>query len=106
MAVNIVPLHDYVLVKRVEEKEITKGGIIIPDTAKEKPGEADVIAVGPGLRVKGELVPLDLKVGDRILLGKYGGHEVNYDGVEYTLIPEKEVWAKLSGAAKAASSKK
>ena len=102
MAVNIIPLHDYVLVKRVQEKETTKGGIIIPDTAKEKPGEADVIAVGPGIREKGELRPLDLKVGDRILLGKYGGHDINYDGEEYTLIQEKEVWAKLGGAAKAA----
>jgi chaperonin GroES len=103
MAVNIIPLRDYVLVKRVEEKETTKGGIIIPDTAKQKPGEADVIAVGPGRRSdKGEVIPLDVKVGDRILLGLYGGHDVKYDDVEYTLLEEKEIWAKLGAAAKAA----
>jgi chaperonin GroES len=106
MAVNIIPLHDYVLVKRAEEKETTRGGIIIPDTAKEKPGEADVIAVGPGLREKGELAPLDVKVGDRILLGKYDGHDIKYDDVEYTLIKEKDIWAKLGSAAKAAGGKK
>jgi chaperonin GroES len=102
MSVNIIPLHDWVLVKRVDEKEVTKSGIIIPDSAKEKPGQADVIAVGPGRREKGELVPVDLKVGDRILLGKYGGQDIDYDGVEYTLIEEKSVWAKLGGVAKAA----
>jgi len=73
MAVNITPLHDRVLVRRLEEKESIKGGIIIPDSAKEKPQEGEVIAVGSGRREKGELIPLDVKAGDRILFGKYSG---------------------------------
>ena len=76
MAVNITPLHDRVLVKRIEEKETFKGGIIIPDSAKEKPQEGEVIAVGAGKIEKGQRVPLDVKAGDRILFGKYSGTEI------------------------------
>ena len=79
MAVNVTPLHDRVLVKRIEEKESIKGGIIIPDTAKEKPQEGEVIAVGAGKIEKGERIPLDVKAGDRILFGKYSGSEIKVD---------------------------
>ena len=102
MAVNITPLHDRVIVKRIEEKETVKGGIIIPDSAKEKPQEGEVIAVGAGKREKGELIPLDVKPGDRVLFGKYGGTEIKLDGEEYLILREEEILAKLSGAAKAA----
>jgi chaperonin GroES len=102
MAVNITPLHDRVLVKRVEEKESVKGGIIIPDTAKEKPQEGEVIAVGAGKIEKGERVPLDVKAGDRILFGKYSGSEIKIDDQEYLILREDEILAKLGGAAKAA----
>jgi chaperonin GroES len=106
MAVNLTPLHDRVIVKRVEEKESVKGGIIIPDTAKEKPQEGQVIAVGPGKREKGELVPLDVKPGDRILLGKYSGTEIVIEDEEYVILREEEILAKIGGAAKAAGGKK
>ena len=106
MAVNITPLHDRVIVKRIEEKESVKGGIIIPDTAKEKPQEGEVVAVGSGKREKGELIPLDVKVGDRILFGKYSGNEIKIDDQEDLILKEDEILAKLGGAAKAASSRK
>ena len=106
MAVNITPLHDRVIVKRIEEKESVKGGIIIPDTAKEKPQEGEVVAVGSGKREKGELIPLDVKVGDRILFGKYSGNEIKIDDEEYLILKEDEILAKIGGAAKAASSRK
>jgi chaperonin GroES len=102
MAVNLTPLHDRVIVKRIEEKETVKGGIIIPDSAKEKPMEGDVIAVGSGKREKGELIPLDVKPGDRVLFGKYGGTEIKLDGEEFLILREEEILAKLGGAAKAA----
>lgn len=102
MAVNVTPLHDRVLVKRIEEKESVKGGIIIPDTAKEKPQEGEVIAVGAGKIEKGERVPMDVKPGDRVLFGKYSGTEIKIDDVEYLILREDEILAKLSGAAKAA----
>jgi chaperonin GroES len=86
MAVNITPLHDRVLVRRLEEKESIKGGIIIPDSAKEKPQEGEVIAVGSGRREKGELIPLDVKAGDRILFGKYSGNDITIDGEEYMIM--------------------
>jgi chaperonin GroES len=86
------PLHDRVVVKRVAEEEKTKGGIIIPDTAKEKPMEGEVIAVGPGARdEKGNLVPLDVKVGDRILFGKWSGTEVKLDGEELLIMKETDI---------------
>ncbi len=106
MAVNITPLHDRVLIKRIEEKESAKGGIIIPDTAKEKPQEGEVIAVGSGKREKGELIPLDVKAGDRILFGKYSGTEIKIEDQEYLILREDEILAKLSGHAKAASGRR
>ena len=102
MAVNLTPLHDRVIVKRIEEKETVKGGIIIPDTAKEKPQEGEVIAVGAGKREKGELIPLDVKAGDRVLFGKYSGTEIKIENEELLILREEEILAKLSGAAKAA----
>ena len=102
MAVNVTPLHDRVLIKRIEEKESIKGGIIIPDTAKEKPQEGEVIAVGAGRREKGEIIPLDVKPGDRVLFAKYGGTEIKLDDQEYLILREEEILAKLGGAAKAA----
>jgi chaperonin GroES len=106
MAVNITPLHDRVLVRRLEEKESVKGGIIIPDTAKEKPQEGEVIAVGNGRREKGELIPLDVKAGDRVLFGKYSGNDIKIDDEEYMILKEDEILAKIGGQAKAAGGKK
>jgi chaperonin GroES len=106
MAVNVTPLHDRVLVKRIEEKETVKGGIIIPDSAKEKPQEGEVIAVGAGKIEKGERVPLDVKAGDRILFGKYSGTEIKLDDQEYLILREEEILAKLGAAAKVATSKR
>lgn len=92
MAVNIRPLHDRILAKRIEEKEQVRGGIIIPDTAKEKPLEAEVMAVGNGkVTEEGKTIPMDVKVGDRILIGKYSGTEVKLDDVEYIILREEEV---------------
>jgi chaperonin GroES len=102
MAVNLTPLHDRVIVKRIEEKESVKGGIIIPDSAKEKPQEGEVIAVGAGKREKGERIPLDVNVGDRVLFGKYSGSEIKIDGEEYLILREEEILAKLGASAKAA----
>ena len=106
MAVNITPLHDRVVVKRFEEKESIKGGIIIPDSAKEKPQEGEVVAVGAGKREKGERIPLDVKVGDRVLFGKYSGNDIKIDDEEYMILKEDEILAKIGGAAKAAGGKK
>ena len=86
------PLHDRVVVTRIEAEEKTAGGIIIPDTAKEKPSEGEVIAVGPGGRDEsGKLVPIDLKKGDRVLFGKWSGTEVKIDGVEYLIMKESDI---------------
>ena len=106
MTVNMTPLHDRVLVRSLEEKETAKGGIIIPDTAKEKPHEGEVMAIGAGKMEKGHRVPLDVKVGDRILFGKYTGNDINIDGQEYLIVREEEILAKVSGIVKAASGKK
>jgi chaperonin GroES len=106
MAVNITPLHDRVLVRRLEEEETAKGGIIIPDTAKEKPHEGEVIAVGNGKMEKGRRIPLDVKVGDRILFGKYTGNDIKLDGQEYLILREEEILVKVGAIAKAASGKK
>ncbi len=106
MTVQIAPLHDRVLVRRLEEKETAKGGIIIPDTAKEKPQEGEVIAIGEGKIEKGQRVPLDVKTGDRILFGKYTGNDITMNGQEYLILREEDILAKLSGIAKAASGKK
>jgi len=89
---NFRPLHDRVVVKRVESEEKTKGGIIIPDTAKEKPAEGEVIAVGSGVRDDhGKIVPLDVKVGDRVLFGKWSGTEVKLDGVDLLIMKEADI---------------
>ncbi|MDT2021220.1 co-chaperone GroES [Methylocella sp. CPCC 101449] len=86
------PLHDRVLVKRIDAEEKTKGGIIIPDTAKEKPQEGEVVAVGPGARDEaGKLIPLDLKVGDRVLFGKWSGTEVKMEGVDLLIMKESDI---------------
>ena len=94
------PLGDRVLVKRVEEEEKTKGGIIIPDTAKEKPQEGEVIAVGPGARDdSGKIQPLDVKNGDRILFGKWSGTEVKLDGEELLIMKESDIMGIITGTA-------
>lgn len=101
MAVNFVPLHDRVLVRRVEEQESTSGGIIIPDTAKDKPQEGEVVGVGKGkVKEDGKPLPLDVKTGDRILFGKYGGTEIHMDGDEYLVMREEEVLGVLAKTAK------
>ena len=92
------PLHDRVVVRRIEQEEKTAGGIIIPDTAKEKPMEGEVISVGPGARnEKGELVPLDVKAGDRILFGKWSGTEVKIDGEELLIMKESDIMGIIEG---------
>jgi chaperonin GroES len=106
MPMNVTPLHDRVLVRRLEEKETAKGGIIIPDTAKEKPQEGEVMAIGAGKIEKGKRVPLDVKVGDRILFGKYTGNDILVDDQDYLVLREEEILAKIGGMAKAASGKK
>ena len=99
------PLHDRVVVRRIEEDERTKGGIIIPDTAKEKPQQGEVIAVGPGARdEKGVIQPLDVKAGDRVLFGKWSGTEVKIDGEELLIMKESDIMGVLEGTA--ASKKK
>ena len=93
------PLHDRVVVKRIEAEEKTVGGIIIPDTAKEKPQQGEVISVGPGGRDEsGKLIPLDVQVGDRVLFGKWSGTEVKLDGVEYLIMKESDIMGILTGA--------
>ena len=101
MAVNITPLHDRVLVRRLEEKEQVKGGIIIPDTAKEKPQEGEVVAVGAGkLNEKGDRIPLDVKAGDRILFGKYSGNEIRIGEEEHLIMREDDVLAVIEKESK------
>jgi chaperonin GroES len=91
MATKIRPLHDRVIVKRIEEEEKTKGGLIIPDTAKEKPQEGRVIAVGPGKQDDGKVIPLGVKAGDKILFGKYSGTEIKLDGEEHLILREDDI---------------
>lgn len=92
------PLHDRILVRRIEAEEKTAGGIIIPDTAKEKPQEGEVIAVGPGARNEaGQLQPLDVKVGDRILFGKWSGTEIKLDGQDLLIMKESDVMGVIDG---------
>ena len=94
------PLHDRVVVRRIEQDEKTAGGIIIPDTAKEKPMEGEIIAAGPGGRNEnGQLVPLDVKVGDRVLFGKWSGTEVKIDGEELLIMKESDVMGIVEGKA-------
>jgi chaperonin GroES len=104
---NFRPLHDRILIKRIEEKESVKGGIIIPDTAKEKPQEGEVVAVGHGKKnAEGTVIALDVKAGDRILFGKYSGAEIKLDGQEYLILREEEVLGIIEGKAASASGKK
>jgi chaperonin GroES len=96
------PLHDRVVLRRIEEDERTKGGIIIPDTAKEKPQQGEVVAVGPGARdEKGVVQPLDVKAGDRVLFGKWSGTEVKIDDEELLIMKESDILGVLEGAASA-----
>ena len=96
---TVRPLHDRILIKRIEEKETVKGGIIIPDSAKEKPQEGQVIAVGNGKKTEdGKVIPLDVKAGDRILFGKYSGTEIKIDDQEYLILREEEVLGVLDAA--------
>ena len=98
---NVRPLHDRIIVHRLEEGEQQIGGIIIPDTAKEKPQQGTVIAVGNGkVNDNGERIPLDVKAGDRILFGKYSGQEIKLDGQEYLIVKEDEVLAVIEGQTK------
>ncbi len=98
---DIRPLHDRVLVKRMETEEQVRGGIIIPDTAKEKPQEAEVVAVGPGkLQEDGKRQPMDVKKGDRILIGKYSGSEIKIDDDEFVILREDEILAVIDGKKK------
>ena len=98
---KFTPLHDRILVRRVEESETTRGGIIIPDSAKDKPQEGEVISVGKGkINEEGKVRPLDVKAGDRILFGKYSGTEIKLDGEEFVIMREEEVLGILTGAAK------
>jgi chaperonin GroES len=97
---NFRPLHDRVLVRRIEADEKSAGGIIIPDTAKEKPSQGEVVAVGPGGRDEsGKLVPLDIKAGDRVLFGKWSGTEVKIDGEDLLIMKESDVLGVLEGTA-------
>ena len=92
------PLHDRVLVKRVEAEETTAAGIIIPDTAKEKPQEGEVVAVGPGAKTEdGKVIKMDVKVGDRVLFGKWSGTEVKIDGKEYSIMKESDIMGVSKG---------
>ena len=101
---KVKPLHDRILIKRVEEKETIKGGIIIPDTAKEKPQEGEVIAAGGGKKTEeGKVIPLDVKAGDRILFGKYSGTEIKIDEEEFLIIREDEVLGIIEPAKQSAA---
>ena len=101
MAMNFVPLHDRILVRRIEEQETTAGGLIIPDTAKDKPQEGEVLAVGKGkIKENGKVFPLDVKAKDRVLFGKYAGNEITIDGELYLIMREEEVLGLLAKSGK------
>jgi chaperonin GroES len=101
MSTKLTPLHDRIVVRRVEEAETTRGGIIIPDSAKDKPQEGEVIAAGPGKsNDEGKVFPLQVKAGDRILFGKYAGTEIKIDGEDFLIMREEEVLGVLTGTAK------
>jgi len=107
MATKLTPLHDRIVVRRVEESETTRGGIIIPDTAKDKPQEGEVISVGKGkTNEKSETFPLAVKEGDRVLFGKYAGTEIKIDGEDFLIMREEEVLGILEGASKPAMATK
>lgn len=105
MSQKFTPLHDRVLIRRVEESETVRGGIIIPDTAKEKPQEGVILAVGTGKYEKGQTIPLAVKDGDRVLFGKYAGTEIKIDGEELLILREEEILGILSGTGKSGSEK-
>ena len=102
MATKFTPLHDRVLIRRIEEAETVRGGIIIPDSAKEKPQEGIVVAVGTGKFEKGQTIPLAVKEGDRVLFGKYSGTEIKIDGGEFLILREEEILGILVGSSKTA----
>jgi len=94
---KVIPLRDRVLLKRIEEQEVKKGGIIIPDTAKEKPQEAEILEVGKGrVTEEGKVIPLTVKKGDKVLIGKFSGTEVEIEGVEHLIVREEEILAKIT----------
>src|SRR5438477_12966566 len=104
---KVRPLHDRVLIKRVEEQETVRGGIIIPDTAKEKPQEGEVVAAGTGKRLEnGQVIPLEVKSGDRVLFGKYSGTEIKLDGEEFLILREDEILGIISTNGATAKGKK
>jgi len=106
MATKFTPLHDRILIRRVEEAETTRGGIIIPDSAKDKPQEGEVISVGKGkISEEGKVRPLDVKEGDRILFGKYSGTEIKIDGEDFIIMREEEVLGVLTGSTTGATKK-
>ncbi len=97
--INIRPLYDRIVVKRIDEKETTRNGIVIPDSAQEKPQEGEIMAVGKGKRLEdGTVVALDVKAGDRILFGKYSGNEIKLEGIEYIIMREEDVLGVLDAA--------
>ena len=101
MVMKFVPLHDRILVRRVGEQETTAGGLILPDTAKDKPQEAEVLAVGKGkIKEDGTVLPLDVKAGDRVVFGKYAGAEITIDGELYLFMREEEVFGLLAKSSK------
>jgi len=103
---KIRPLHDYVIIKRVEEQETVRGGIIIPDSAKEKQQEGEVMAVGVGKRLEnGTLIPIEVKIGDRVLFGKYSGSEIKLEGEELLMVHESEILGVITSTATAAKKK-
>ena len=103
---RVRPLHDRVLIKRIEEQETIRGGLIIPDTAKEKPQEGEVVAVGTGKRLEnGTVLPLEVKEGDRVLFGKYSGTEIKVDDNEYLILREDEILGILATSGKTAGKK-
>ena len=104
---KVRPLHDRVLIRRIEEQETVRGGIIIPDTAKEKPQEGEVVAVGTGKRLEnGTVIQLEVKEGDRVLFGKYSGTEIKVEGTDYLILREDEILGILASGGKAAGGKK
>jgi chaperonin GroES len=106
MATKFTPLHDRILIRRVEEADTTRGGIIIPDSAKDKPQEGEVISAGKGkISEEGKVRPLDVKEGDRILFGKYSGTEIKIDGEDFIIMREEEVLGVLTGSTTGATKK-
>jgi chaperonin GroES len=97
VSVSIKPLEDRILVKSIDAEQTTASGLVIPDTAKEKPQEGEVLAVGPGRFEDGQRLPLDIKVGDKVIYSKYGGTEVKYNGEEYLILSSRDVLAVLEG---------